>query len=77
LRLKHEGNEYFMFTVGSVCLVNRFQLGRKCFADDEKVETEVMNWLTQQSRDICAADFDTLVKRWDQCVKVGGEYVEK
>jgi hypothetical protein len=34
-------------------------------------------WLRQQSKDFCAAGFDTLVKRWDKCINVGGEYVEK
>jgi hypothetical protein len=44
---------------------------------DEKVETEVRNWLRQQSKDFCAADFEALGKRWDKCINVGGGYVEK
>jgi hypothetical protein len=31
----------FLFTVGSVCRVKRFNLGGKLFADDEEVETEL------------------------------------
>jgi hypothetical protein len=30
-----------------------FHLGRKRFADEEEVETEVWQWLRQQSKDIC------------------------
>jgi hypothetical protein len=49
----------------------------KRFADDEEVETEVWKWLRQQSKDFCATGFDALVKRWDNCIDVGGGYVEK
>jgi hypothetical protein len=35
------------------------------------------NWLRQQSKDFYVAGFDTLVKRWDKCINVGGGYVEK
>jgi hypothetical protein len=49
----------------------------RLFADDENVETEVRNWLRQQSKDLHAAGFDALVMRWDRCIDVGGGYVEK
>jgi hypothetical protein len=52
-------------------------VGGRGFADDEEVETEVRNWLRQQSKDFYAAGFDALVKRWDKCIDVGGGYVEK
>jgi hypothetical protein len=52
-------------------------LGGKRFADDEEVETEVWKWLKQLSKDFYAVGFDALVKRWDKCINVGGEYVEK
>jgi hypothetical protein len=42
-----------------------------------KVETEVWKWLRQQSKDLYVAGFNTLVKRWDKCINVGGRYVEK
>jgi hypothetical protein len=61
--------------LGSVCCVKRFHVGGKHFTDDEKVETEVRNWLRQQ-QDFYAAGFDALAKRWDKCISVGGEYVE-
>jgi hypothetical protein len=31
----------------------------------------------QQSKDFYTAGFDTLLKRWDKCISVGGKYVEK
>jgi hypothetical protein len=54
-------------------------LNEKCgrrFADEE-VETEVRKWLRQQSKDLYAVGFGSLVKRWDMCINVGGGYVEK
>jgi hypothetical protein len=33
-------------------------------------------WLRQQTKDFYAAGFDSLVKRWDKCIRVGGGYVE-
>jgi hypothetical protein len=49
----------------------------KYFADDEEFETEVRQWLRQQSKDFYTADFDKLVKRWDKCISVGEGYIEK
>jgi hypothetical protein len=72
-----------MFSVyGGKCLSRLFgplkeHLGGKYFAEDEEVETEVRKWLRQQSKDFCAASFDTLVKRWDKCISGFGGYVEK
>jgi hypothetical protein len=43
----------FLFTVGSVCRVRRFQLGGKRFADDEEVETKVRKWLRQVKKLLC------------------------
>jgi hypothetical protein len=36
--------------LGSVCLVKRFHLCVKAFADHEDVEMKVRKWLTQQSK---------------------------
>jgi hypothetical protein len=33
--------------------------------------------LRQQSKDFYAVCFDMLVKQWDECINVGGGYVEK
>jgi histone-lysine N-methyltransferase SETMAR len=50
-------------------------LGGKHFADDEEVEMEVWKWLRQQSI-LLWFGFNTLVKRWDMCINVGGGYVK-
>jgi hypothetical protein len=50
----------------------KFSQGCLKVTDDE---TEVQNWLRWQSKDFSAAGFDTLVKRWDTCINVGGGYV--
>jgi hypothetical protein len=42
----------------------------------EDVETEVRKWLRQQLKDFYSAGFNTLVKRWDKFIGVGGRYVE-
>jgi hypothetical protein len=43
----------------------------------KEVEIEVLKWMRQQSKDFYAAGFDALLKRWDKCINVGGEYVKK
>jgi hypothetical protein len=53
--------KYFLFTVGSVCCVERFTAGAESFADEEEVETEVRKWPRQQSKDFYSACFDSLV----------------
>jgi hypothetical protein len=60
--------------VTSICLIH---LGGKRFADDEEVEAEVRRWLRQQSKDFYTVGFNSLVKRWDKCINIGGGYVEK
>jgi hypothetical protein len=53
--------------------VEKFSQGRSKVVDDGM---EMQKWLRQQSKDFCAAGFDTLVKRWDKCVNIAGRYVE-
>jgi hypothetical protein len=67
--------KYFLFLMGSVCRVKRFDLVGKRFADDEEVKTEVRKWLRRQSKDLCSAGSDALVKRWDKCISVSGGYI--
>jgi hypothetical protein len=38
---------------------------------------EARKWLRQKYKDFYAVGFDAPVKRWDKCISVGGEYVEK
>jgi hypothetical protein len=56
------------------CVENCSQ-GRSKVADDVRPGAEVA-WGSSQ-KDFYAEGFDALVKRWDKCISVGGEYVEK
>jgi hypothetical protein len=56
---------------------NWVQKRGKRFADDEEVETEVREWLRQQSKDFYAEGFDALVKRWGKCISFGGGYIRR
>jgi hypothetical protein len=81
LNAKDIHNEMF-YVHGGKCLsrkavhnlVEKFFQGRFVFSNNE---TQVQNWLKQQSKDFYAEGFDALVKRWDKCINVGGGYVEK
>jgi hypothetical protein len=55
------------------------RLGGRRFAHDVDVETEVREWLKQESRNLYAyaTGLHALVKQWDTYVNVGGGYVEK
>jgi hypothetical protein len=77
LNAKDIHKEMLFFTVGSVCRVKRSQQDGKLLADDQEIEREVRKWLRQQPKHFSVAGFDTLIKRWDKCIKVSGEYVEK
>jgi hypothetical protein len=73
--------ECFLFTVGCVCRVKQFTTGSRNSLKDvrksQMLPDQVRKWLRQQSKDLYAAGFDALVKRWDKCISVGGGYVEK
>jgi hypothetical protein len=43
----------------------------------EAVEREVTAWFRQQPKEFYAAGFQEPVKRWDKCLNVQGDYVEK
>jgi hypothetical protein len=52
-------------------------LSAEHFPDDEAVEREVTAWFRQQPKQFYAAGFQGLVKRWDKCLNVQGDYSEK
>ncbi|GBN89062.1 hypothetical protein AVEN_267431-1, partial [Araneus ventricosus] len=52
-------------------------LGGKHFADDDDVQHEVLLWMRQQPKEFYAAGIGALIKRWDKCINIGGDYVEK
>jgi hypothetical protein len=41
------------------------------------MEREVTAWFRQQPKKFYAAGFQGLVKLWDKCLNVQGDYVEK
>ena len=47
------------------------------FPDDDAVERAVRAWFRQQPKEFYAAGFQGLVKRWDKCLNLYGDYVEK
>jgi hypothetical protein len=71
----------FLLTVGSVCRVKQFTAvsknSRKNVRNSQMMPDQVRKWLRQHSKDSYAAGFDALVERWDKCIIIGGEYVEK
>ncbi|GBM23457.1 hypothetical protein AVEN_181573-1 [Araneus ventricosus] len=53
------------------------QLGGKYFADVDDVQHEVLLWMRQQLKEFYAAGIGALIKRWDKCINISGDYVEK
>lgn len=47
------------------------------FETDEGVKAAVRIWLRGCSKEFYAQAFTSLVERWEKCVRVGGDYVEK
>jgi len=52
-------------------------LSAERFPDDEAVERAVRAWFRQQPQEFYAAGFQGHVKRWDNCLNLFGDYVEK
>ncbi|GBN09756.1 hypothetical protein AVEN_58656-1 [Araneus ventricosus] len=52
-------------------------LGGKHFAVDDDVQQEALLWMRQQPKEFYAAGIGALIKRWDKCINIGGDYVEK
>ncbi|GBM79213.1 Histone-lysine N-methyltransferase SETMAR [Araneus ventricosus] len=52
-------------------------LGEQHFADDEELKNAVTHWLKSQAAALYAEGIGKLVKRYDKCLKNGGDYVEK
>jgi hypothetical protein len=50
--------------------------GRR-FTINEDVEEAVRTFVRTQNTDFYQQGFFKLVKRWDKCINVGGDYVEK
>jgi len=48
-----------------------------CFPDNDAVERDVRAWFREQPKEFYAAGFQGLVKRWDKCLNLYGDSVEK
>ncbi|GBL94884.1 hypothetical protein AVEN_145216-1 [Araneus ventricosus] len=46
-------------------------------SDDDDVQHNVLLWMRQQPKEFYATGIGTLIKRWDKCINIGGDYVEK
>jgi histone-lysine N-methyltransferase SETMAR len=55
----------------------KHHLSAEHFPDDEAVARDVTAWFRQQPKELYAAGCQGLVKRWDKCLSVQGDYVEK
>lgn len=49
----------------------------KHFTNDGEVQHNVQHWLLQQSKEFYAEGIQKLVERWDKCINVAGDYIEK
>lgn len=47
------------------------------FADDEELQTFVINWFNSQVADFCAEGISMLVKRYDKSLSTHVDYVQK
>ena len=56
--------------------LKKFTRGTK-FESDDEVKSVVNGWLRHQFKDFYAEGIWKLVHRWEKCVKLMGEYVEK
>ena len=57
--------------------VLNFSEGRTSIDDEHPAGRPVCAWFRQQPQEIYAAGFQGLVKRWDKCLNLYGDYVEK
>jgi len=55
----------------------KHHLSGERFPDDDAVERAMRMWFRQQPQEFYAAGFQGLVKRWDKCLNLSGDYVEK
>ena len=58
--------------------VKKFSEGRTSIEDEHRVgrPVEIAAWFWQQPQEFYAAGFQGLVKRWDKCLNLYGDYIE-
>jgi len=55
----------------------KHHLSGERFPDEDAVQRAVRAWFRQQPKEFYPAGFQGLVKRWDKCLNLYGDYVEK
>jgi len=53
------------------------ELRGKKFNDNDGVKENVLNWLQYQDKDFFAAGINKLIKKWNKCINIVGDHVEK
>ena len=56
---------------------NLFKEGRNSAEDEDRSGATVSDWLRHQSNDICSEGMRKIVNRWEKCVTVLSDYVDK
>jgi Transposase. len=64
-------SDYYMF------LHLKNHLGGHCHDDDDSIKTTVLQWLSHQAANFYDEGIKILVFRYDNCLNIGGSYVEK
>ncbi len=52
-------------------------LGEKRFTKDEELKTTICQWIKDVGMQFYADGINKLVRRYEKCAQVGGDYVEK
>jgi histone-lysine N-methyltransferase SETMAR len=52
-------------------------LGGRCFRSNEEVKDAVKEWLNGLAAEVCDEGIQKLVTRYDKCLYVSDDYVEK
>ena len=52
-------------------------IGGQRYDDDDDVKTAVQQWLSSQAADFYEDGIQKLITRYDKCLNIGGNYVEK
>jgi hypothetical protein len=47
------------------------------FSNDEEVKTAMQHWVKTLAADFFSEEIQKLVPRYDKCLNLGGDYVEK
>ena len=72
---RNAAHVWWTLTVTSSIPLTQHLLG-ECFPDDEAVERAVCAWFLQQPQEFYATGFQGLVKQWDKCLNLYGDYIE-